>query len=634
MSISVLILTLNEEINLPDCLESVSWSDDVVVFDSFSTDRTVEMAKTAGARVVQRRFDNYAAQRNAALNEVEYKHPWVLMVDADERWDGDICREIESVLAEGDEGITQGRFLRKDMFLGRWLRRSSGYPTWSGRLVRVGHVSVERDINEEYHTDGKVVHFKSHFIHHPFNKGVAYWFERHNRYSSMEAQALVSEAQGTIKLRELLSSDPTVRRKCLKQLAYRLPCRPFLVFCYLYFFRMGFQDGIAGFTYCRLRAMYEYMIDLKVRELRRREKGYRHFFYGGAPGVAETLVEKLSREYPGLQIAGSYSPPYRPLSEQEDAKVVAMINAARPDIVWVGLGATKQEKWMAEHVRRIEATAMIGVGAAFDFHSANVKWAPAWIQKSGLEWAYRLAKEPRRMWRRNLDSPIFLTKVLGQRLRQTFTRQRILTGAGSSAPPRDGTKGEAILRKAFGRDRSGSKSVRTLEQIVDQRIAETIGYLPLHSRTWLLAACLVTTSFFAATHLPQTIVPLPVSLGVANRLLLHVIVYGALTGLWLRAYPIAGYWLHARSQTRRTRTAHWTESLSVASTVPGLILFIVALGGALEEFTQPLVGREARIMDWVANVAGACLAVGIWYAIKKIKGAVNRYGPPTPNPGF
>jgi glycosyltransferase involved in cell wall biosynthesis len=272
MSVSVLILTLNEEINLPGCLESVAWSDDIVVFDSFSTDRTVEIAQAAGARVIQRKFDNYAAQRNAALTEVAYRHPWVLMVDADERWPVHIFEEIKVCIGQGNGEVSLAHFRRKDMFLGKWLRRSTGYPTWSGRLVRAGHVSVERDINEEYHTDGKKAYLKSHFIHYPFNKGIAHWFDKHNRYSSMEAETLVKEMQGALALRQLFSSDPTVRRKCLKQLAYRLPCRPFLVFCYLYFFRMGFLDGSPGLTYCRLRAIYEYMIDLKVKELRRREQ--------------------------------------------------------------------------------------------------------------------------------------------------------------------------------------------------------------------------------------------------------------------------------------------------------------------------------------------------------------------------
>lgn len=147
-----------------------------------------------------------------------------------------------------------------------------------------------------------------------------------------------------------------------------------------------------------------------------RQDGLRHFFFGGKEGVPEKLVERLSEMFPGLTIAGTSCPPFRPLTADEDDGIVRQINATRPDIVWVGLGAPKQEKWMAAHLGRIEATAMIGVGAAFDFHAGTARWAPAWVRRAGLEWAYRLACDPRRMWRRNLDSPLFLMQVLAQRM--------------------------------------------------------------------------------------------------------------------------------------------------------------------------------------------------------------------------
>ena len=148
-----------------------------------------------------------------------------------------------------------------------------------------------------------------------------------------------------------------------------------------------------------------------------RQHGYRHYFYGGWQGVAESLASRLRDEFPGLHVAGTHSPPFRTVTEEEDAALIEKINLARPDIVWVGLGAPKQEKWMAAHVGRVEAAAMIGVGAAFDFHSGNVRWAPPWVRWLGLEWLFRLACEPRRMWRRYLlDSPHFLLRVLMQRL--------------------------------------------------------------------------------------------------------------------------------------------------------------------------------------------------------------------------
>ncbi|MFZ4395608.1 MAG: glycosyltransferase family 2 protein [Kiritimatiellia bacterium] len=271
--VSILILTFNEERNLPECLASVNWSDDVVVFDSFSSDLTLEIAKAAGARCMQRKFDNYASQRNASLQEVSFKNSWVFVLDADERVPPELRTELEGAVAAADPEMTMYRLRRKDFFLGRWLRRSGGYPTWFPRLMQPTRVRVEREINEEFHTEGKVGNLCEHLIHLPFNKGIAFWLERHNRYSTMEAEALVKETREAMRWSGLFRRDPVVRRKALKQLAYRLPCRPMLVFCYLYFVRMGFLDGRPGWHYCRLRAMYENMIDLKVQELRRRERG-------------------------------------------------------------------------------------------------------------------------------------------------------------------------------------------------------------------------------------------------------------------------------------------------------------------------------------------------------------------------
>ena len=166
---------------------------------------------------------------------------------------------------------------------------------------------------------------------------------------------------------------------------------------------------------------------------RGRDLGYRHFFFGGADGIADRLVQRLTNQFPGLAVAGTCCPPFRKLSVEEDEQLTARINAARPDIVWIGLGAPKQEKWMAAHVNRIHAPAMIGVGAAFDFHSGNIPWAPRWVRKYGMEWAYRLSREPRRLWRRNLDSPIFVLHVLAQAAIEHPKRaiQRLL-----AAPPR------------------------------------------------------------------------------------------------------------------------------------------------------------------------------------------------------
>jgi len=269
--VSILILTLNEEINLPACIDSCAWSDDIVVFDSMSEDRTLQVAQEKGARVVQRRFDNYAAQRNAALTTVDYKHPWVIMVDADERVTPELAREVAEAVGGASPDIAMFRMRRKDYFLGKWLRRSSGYPTWFGRLVRVGRIRVEREVNEEYIADGGVQYLDAHLHHYPFNNGIAYWFERHNRYSTMEAAAKVNVRNEPIAVAALMGRDPIDRRRALKQMLYRMPLRPMIIFLYLYIVRLGILDGRAGFHFSRMRAAYEMLIDLKVIEARRRQ---------------------------------------------------------------------------------------------------------------------------------------------------------------------------------------------------------------------------------------------------------------------------------------------------------------------------------------------------------------------------
>nr|WP_137831049.1 WecB/TagA/CpsF family glycosyltransferase [Methylobacterium sp. L1A1] len=139
-----------------------------------------------------------------------------------------------------------------------------------------------------------------------------------------------------------------------------------------------------------------------MREVSRlsQERGYRHFYFGGGPGLADALAAQQRAAYPGIQVVGTLSPPFRPASEAEDEAMVQAINAAKPDIVWVGLSTPKQERWMSAHRDRIEAPVMIGVGAAFDFLAGTKRQAPLWMQRSGLEWAFRLASEPRRLWRR------------------------------------------------------------------------------------------------------------------------------------------------------------------------------------------------------------------------------------------
>jgi N-acetylglucosaminyldiphosphoundecaprenol N-acetyl-beta-D-mannosaminyltransferase len=149
------------------------------------------------------------------------------------------------------------------------------------------------------------------------------------------------------------------------------------------------------------------------------DRGYRHFFYGGDAGVPELLAENLRMRYPGIQIAGVYSPPFRALTDAEEQSIAAMINRSGADIVWVGLGTPKQDYWVARFRPLLEVPVLIAVGAAFDFHAGRVRQAPRWMQQNGLEWLFRLSQDPRRLWRRYvLGNPRFVYLLLRQMLQK------------------------------------------------------------------------------------------------------------------------------------------------------------------------------------------------------------------------
>jgi N-acetylglucosaminyldiphosphoundecaprenol N-acetyl-beta-D-mannosaminyltransferase len=146
--------------------------------------------------------------------------------------------------------------------------------------------------------------------------------------------------------------------------------------------------------------------------------GWKHFFYGGAPGVVEELRTRLERRFPGMKVVGTFTPPFRPLNPQEESALAAQVAAAKPDLFWVGLSTPKQERFMAAYLPKLDATLMVGVGAAFDFYAGKVKQAPRWIQRGGLEWAYRISQEPRRLWKRYArNNPLFVGRVFLQKAR-------------------------------------------------------------------------------------------------------------------------------------------------------------------------------------------------------------------------
>jgi len=269
LPISVLILTKNEQVDIADCIKSVSFSDDIHVFDSCSEDDTVKLAEVSGAIVHQRRFDGYASQRNAALREVCYKNEWLLVLDADERATGELGKELEGLFGRGIPDNVDGYFvLRKDFFLNVWLKHVQATPYYC-RIIRHKKASYEREINEVVVVEGETDYLNSSFDHFPFSKGVSFWLERHNRYSSGEALEIVNNRSKEFSLvKAFLEKDLGKRRVYQKELYYRLPLRGVIMFFAMYILKRGFLDGKSGLYYSILRAVYEFMIEVKVLELR------------------------------------------------------------------------------------------------------------------------------------------------------------------------------------------------------------------------------------------------------------------------------------------------------------------------------------------------------------------------------
>ena len=245
-----------------------------MVLDSFSTDRTVEIARAAGARLFQHKFDNWSSHQNWAAQNIPFKHPWVYYSDADEVVTEDLASELVTVAADSSRQEVAYRLRFKNMFFGHWLRHSSLYPTWVLRFFRPEKVRWERLVNPVAVVDGPVGKLRGHFLHYSFRKGIVAWYEKHNSYSAMEAkEALKVLAHRTVPWRDLLSHDRARRRAAWKDLSFRVPCRATLIYLYLMFVRAGVLDGPAGWRYCRMRSHYEYMIQLKVKEAQLREAG-------------------------------------------------------------------------------------------------------------------------------------------------------------------------------------------------------------------------------------------------------------------------------------------------------------------------------------------------------------------------
>lgn len=265
---SVFILTHNEETEIAACIESALRSDDVVVVDSFSRDRTIEIAQRYPVRVVQHQFESHGKQRTWMLESVPVKHEWVYLLEADERLTPELFQECLQTI-QNPEHV--GYYVaERVMFMNKWIRRSTQYPRYQMRLFHKDYVRF----TDYGHTEREVVNGSTGFLketypHFTCGKGFSRWIDKHNRYSTHEAiETLRQLEEGDINWKNLFWGRSEVeRRRALKDLSLRLPFRPLIRFVYMYFFLGGILDGQAGFTWCVLQAFYEYLILLKIWEI-------------------------------------------------------------------------------------------------------------------------------------------------------------------------------------------------------------------------------------------------------------------------------------------------------------------------------------------------------------------------------
>ena len=275
--VSVIILTHNEEENVAECLRSLAWAEDVIVVDSLSTDRTLDVGVQArpDVRIFSHPFQDFGDQRNWAIDHTAPRHGWILFLDADERCDPACIEAIQAAVR--DPGDKIGFYLTcRNWFLGRWIKRCTLYPSWQLRLFKNGTVRFRKEGHGQREvTDRPLGYIRQPYDHYGFSKGVAEWIARHNAYSTNEVELIQRLRREPVQLSRLFARDAVRRRRCLKRLAARVGFRPLFRFLYLYLLRGGFLDGRAGLLFCLLRAAHEIHITVKLAEQRAKKENVR-----------------------------------------------------------------------------------------------------------------------------------------------------------------------------------------------------------------------------------------------------------------------------------------------------------------------------------------------------------------------
>jgi len=261
--VSVMIFTLNEQVHLPSCLDALQWCDDIIVVDSFSSDNTRAICEERGVRFFQNAFTGFGNQRNWALDNTSPKHPWLLILDADERVTPELAVEMSEIAGKDPAHIGAYQLRRRFYMWGKWLKYSSLYPSWVVRFIRLDRVRyINRGHAETQEVQGEIGNLQHDLIDENL-KGIGDWFDRQNRYASKEAEYELDQEKKGLRPSELFSSAPLVKRAALKRLAGRMPARGLIYFSYSYFLRFGFMDGKAGFVFCLMKAWYQSQIAIR-----------------------------------------------------------------------------------------------------------------------------------------------------------------------------------------------------------------------------------------------------------------------------------------------------------------------------------------------------------------------------------
>jgi glycosyltransferase involved in cell wall biosynthesis len=265
-NISIFIITYNEEKDIEACLNSVRWSNDVVILDSFSDDNTLIIAKNFdNVRIFQRKFDNYASQRNYGLKNIDYLNEWVLIIDADETCTDKLRDELLSgkIHNNYDRTIVSYSLRRKTYFSNKWLKHNAMYNVWIDRLVKHKEVVFFGKIHEKIIYEGSSEKLLNDLNHYPFSKGIDHWISRRNKYSSLSAEHELLKGYN-FKFKDLFSKNPVKFRSSLNSIYRKLPLRWLIFFLYNFFIKMGFLDGLKGAHFILLETYYEFLIVCKI----------------------------------------------------------------------------------------------------------------------------------------------------------------------------------------------------------------------------------------------------------------------------------------------------------------------------------------------------------------------------------